>query len=220
MAMDAGTRVLHTLRHDPIVRTPARERGRPLFVSCRSFAQNRTMYLRPYRATDFDMLYALDQVCFQPCFRFSRAMMRQVVDALGAIVILACEANGDGTEMLAGFCAAERTRLRNNHCVGYVATLDVAPGRRGQGVGRMLMSKVEEEMVKAGAEFMQLHVHTGNPDAIRLYERLSYQRVGEQKDFYGTGFSAWSYAKKLRSKGSVALSCGRPQSLCAPEKAE
>ena len=154
------------------------------------------MVLRGYREEDFEAIYALDQVCFGPRFRFSRSMMRRVVRAAGAVVLLAWEERVDGVEDLAGFCAVEVTRDRER-AWGYVATLDVAPASRGRGVGRGLMRAVEEAVSEAGGTVMMLHVFAGNAAAVGLYEGLGYERVGREIGFYGRGFDAWVYRKEL-----------------------
>jgi ribosomal-protein-alanine N-acetyltransferase len=47
---------------------------------------------------------------------------------------------------------------------------------------------------------MQLHVFTGNAGAIRFYERLGYERIRTQKDFYGEpGLDAFVYGKELHA---------------------
>ena len=153
--------------------------------------QNAGMVLRAYREEDFEAVYALDRVCFRPRFRFSRAMMRRVVGAPGAVVLLAWEG-----EALVGFCAAEVER-EGEAVWGYLATLDVAPASRGRGIARELMRAVEEEVAGKGAEGMVLHVFVGNAAAVGLYEGIGYERVGREVGFYGRGFDAWVYRKAL-----------------------
>jgi ribosomal-protein-alanine N-acetyltransferase len=52
----------------------------------------------------------------------------------------------------------------------------------------------------AGVRWMQLHVFTGNAGAIRFYERLGYERISMQKDFYGeAGLDAFVYGKELHA---------------------
>ncbi len=154
------------------------------------------MYLRPYRDTDFEAVYELDRACFAPRFRFSRAMMRDVVGAHGATILVACEADG-GVESMLGFCAVQMEVAEQSLLYGYVATLDVAETARGRGVGRALMTAAEQEVGRAGAKAMWLHVYSGNAAAIALYERQGYLRVGQEAAFYGAGFSALVYRKPL-----------------------
>ncbi len=155
------------------------------------------MYLRPYQSSDLDAILALDRVCFAPRFRFSRAMMRRVVGATGAVVLLACDLGPDGAELLLGFCAVQMEEASGGRRLGYVSTLDVAPESRGRGVGQVLMRAVQDEVVLAGGECMLLHVFVENLPAVTLYEGLGYARVSRQGGFYGDGLDAWVYRKDL-----------------------
>ena len=155
------------------------------------------MYLRAYREADFEAMYALDRACFAPRFRFSRAVMRGVVGAREAVVLLACESNERGEEVMLGFCAAQVDKGDKGQRYGYVATLDVALEARGRGVGRALMLGLEEAVVRAGVTMMLLHVHVGNAGALALYEGLGYRRVDLEVGFYGEGFDGWLYQKGL-----------------------
>jgi ribosomal-protein-alanine N-acetyltransferase len=148
------------------------------------------MEFRGYRADDFEAMFALDEVCFAPEFRFSRAMMRRFAEAKKARVVIAEE---DG---LAGFCVVHLKRVEDG-CVGYVVTLDVAAPWRRQGLAGELMRRVEGQVLEAGCGAMVLHVFVGNTGAIRFYERSGYVRSGRAVGFYGDGGDAWVYRKAL-----------------------
>jgi hypothetical protein len=53
--------------------------------------------LREYRPGDWEAMYALDLVCFEPAFRFSKRAMRGFAEAPGAVTVLAW-ADGDHSE--------------------------------------------------------------------------------------------------------------------------
>ncbi|MGA2437008.1 MAG: GNAT family N-acetyltransferase [Acidobacteriaceae bacterium] len=143
--------------------------------------------LRSYRLGDWQAMYALDLVCFEPVFQFSRGAMRGFAEAPGAVTVLA-EAQGE----LAGFCVAQLEQR-----TGYVVTLDVAPAWRRRGLARRLMADVESKLHSAGATDIELHVFTGNAGAIRFYESIGYARVGEAKDFYAQSLHALLYRKEF-----------------------
>lgn len=164
--------------------------------------------LRSYRLGDWQAMHALDLICFEPVFRFSRRAMRSFAEAPGSVTVLA-EAQRELAETerelaeaqrelakseseLAGFCITqldERT--------GYVVTLDVAPAWRRRGLARRLMADIESKLHSIGAEEMELHVFTGNAEAIRFYESIGYTQAGTAKDFYARGLHALLYRKKL-----------------------
>jgi [ribosomal protein S18]-alanine N-acetyltransferase len=133
-------------------------------------------------------MYALDVICFDPPFRFSRAAMRRFASARWAKVVIA-EADGK----MVGFCIVHVER----GAVGYVVTLDVAPEWRRRGLARSLMERVEGEAREAGCASMGLHVFVGNDAAVRFYEGMGYGLVRQAKAFYGPGLDALVYAKGL-----------------------
>jgi ribosomal protein S18 acetylase RimI-like enzyme len=56
--------------------------------------------------------------------------------------------------------------------------LYIHPSAQGQGVGKLLVSRVEEEARRQGFENLWLGVYEKNYRAIEVYERLGFQRVG------------------------------------------
>ncbi|MGP8225533.1 MAG: GNAT family N-acetyltransferase [Terracidiphilus sp.] len=151
--------------------------------------------LRNYRLGDWQAMHALDLVCFEPVFRFSRGTMRSFAEAPGAITVLA-EAEGE----LAGFCVAQ---LEDR--TGYIVTLDVAPAWRWRGLARRLMAEIESRLHSAGAAGMHLHVFTENAAAIRFYESIGYAPVGVAENFYAQNLHALLYRKQLRNDVSDEL---------------
>ncbi len=154
--------------------------------------------LRPYTASDLDAIAAMDALCFEPLFRFSKGAMRRFAEAKNAIVRLAVlSARETSAERLAGFCIVHLERPEGNLVVGYIVTLDVAPSHRGQGVGHALMRALETHAAEAGAGSMRLHVSVHNAPAIRLYERLGYSPVRVEEGFYAEGGDALIYERRL-----------------------
>jgi len=145
------------------------------------------MLYRPYRPTDFAALYAIEEVCFQPPYRFGRGYMRQLVSAAQAATWIAEE---DGR--MAGFAIAEWAAG-----IAYVQTLEVMPELRGAGVGGELLRLVEESAAAGNAELIWLHVDAENDGAIRLYEKHGYRFERRQEDYYPGERAALVYAKRL-----------------------
>jgi len=145
--------------------------------------------LREYRRGDWRAMHALDLVCFEPVFQFSRGAMHRFAEAAGAIVVLA-EAGGE----LVGFCVVNMEEQ-----TGYVVTLDVAPAWRRRGLARQMMEAVEAKVRTAGGVGMALHVSTANAAAMQFYESIGYGRVGMAEGFYGRGLDALVYRKRLEA---------------------
>lgn len=133
--------------------------------------------LRAARARDLDALFALDQACFEPDIAYTRGQLRDLITRPHAVGLVA-EVDG----ALAGFAIGHRTGGR-----GHVVTLDVAGGRRRQGVGRELMRQLVERLESAGARLIRLEVDLRNAGAIRFYERLGFRETRTLRDYYGDG---------------------------------
>ena len=101
------------------------------------------------------------------------------------------------------FCALEGAEV-----VGFVASrftadtaeiLNVAvrtPWQR-RGVGRQLLMQSLTELKNGGVRQVSLEVAQDNAAACGLYEQAGLKRLGERKDFYGAGKSAWIVGKQL-----------------------
>jgi ribosomal-protein-alanine N-acetyltransferase len=137
-------------------------------------------------------MYALDLICFAPVFQFSRGAMRGFAEAPGAVTVLAEAENHGAQGELAGFCITQLDQR-----TGYVVTLDVAPAWRRRGLAQRLMAVVESKLHSAGAEKMELHVFTGNAEAIRFYQSIGYTQAGTEIDFYAQSLHALLYRKTL-----------------------
>jgi ribosomal protein S18 acetylase RimI-like enzyme len=167
---------------------------------------------RLYESQDFDALFAIEKLCFEPIFRFGRGYMRRLVQRPNAVTWIAekegrlagfaivesmsqgCKSGvpGDGS-MLQG-CKSEVT--------AYIETIEVLPAARGQGIGSEILRHIEGSACLAGAVLIWLHVEAENEGAIRLYEAHGYFCEGRQENYYPLGRPALIYVK--------CLDCGPP----------
>jgi ribosomal-protein-alanine N-acetyltransferase len=145
------------------------------------------MLYRPYRPADFDALYAIEEVCFQPPLRFGRGYMRQLVKAADSATWIA-EEHG----RMVGFAIVEWAEG-----IAYIQTLEVLPEQRGAGIGGELLRLVEGSAQAASAELIWLHVDAENGGAIRLYERCGYHYENRRENYYAGRRAALIYAKRL-----------------------
>ncbi len=152
------------------------------------------MRLREYNSTDLGTIFALDEVCFEPPFRFSARVMRQFAEARNALTVVAETEAGE----IAGFSVAHVERAGKG-LRAYVVTLDVAPHYRRHGLARQMMEQIEQQAIEAGCDSMELHVSVDNKGAIAFYESEAYERSHIVKSFYGLGRHAFVYRKVLAS---------------------
>ena len=66
----------------------------------------------------------------------------------------------------------------------YITNVAVKEKHRGQGIATALMRKLEEVMINENGDFITLEVRESNFNAISLYEKLGYKKVGTRKNFY------------------------------------
>jgi len=147
------------------------------------------MLYRLYQPADFAQLYAVEEICFQPPFRFSRALMRKLIANPSSATWIA-EENGK----LTGFAIAEWTKLPKG-TVAYIQTIEVHPDWRRRGIAAELLRRAEDTARAAGATAIWLHVDVENSAALRLYENRGYARRGREEHFYARHRPAFVYAK-------------------------
>ncbi|MGD0832370.1 MAG: N-acetyltransferase [Terracidiphilus sp.] len=165
------------------------------------------MLYRPFTLDDFDQLYAIEESCFEPPFRFDRDYMRQLVSRKNAATWIA-EENGH----LLGFAIvhwSKRSRRfaaesspspdNKNELAAYIETIEVLQQARSQGAGSQLLCRIEDAARLAGAALIWLHVEAANTAAIRLYEAQGYFCEGRRENYYPMGRAALIYVKRLNA---------------------
>ncbi len=148
------------------------------------------MHYRLYRPADFAAIYAVEELCFEPPWRFSRSYMRKIVRNPASATWIA----EDGAE-LAGLVVVQWTAEQGER-VAYIETIEVHPAWRGHGIGGALLERAEESARAAGARLIGLHVRVDNDTAIRLYESRGYTQRGREEYYYARE-PAFRYAKPL-----------------------
>ncbi|WP_158280225.1 GNAT family N-acetyltransferase [Azospirillum sp. TSH100] len=77
----------------------------------------------------------------------------------------------------------------------------VAPDQRGQGLGRRLLTVLEQAAAGHGCRGMRLEVRADNAAAIALYTAAGYRRFAEYPDYYEDGMAALRLEKTLTRHG-------------------
>ena len=150
------------------------------------------MDFRLYKPDDFDALYAIEEECFQPPFRFGRRYMHWLVNAQNSATWIA-----EGPSGMAGFGIVEWTPSIRG-LSAYIQTIEVLAASRGQGIGSELLRRIEGSARAAGATTLWLHVDATNMTAIRLYQSQEFVEVGQEKNYYASGRDALIYRKNAQ----------------------
>lgn len=149
------------------------------------------MHLRLFRSEDFDQLYAIEQLCFQPPIRFPRTYLRELLNMRDAAAWVAEEDSA-----LVGFAIVEWSSL-HDEITAYIQTIEVLAEHRGKGIGKALLRHLEDSALHAGAVQIWLHVDAENQPAVRLYEAQGYAKLGMQRHYYARNRPALVYQKHL-----------------------
>ena len=134
------------------------------------------MTIRRATLVDLDDLVALEQACFPPSQAYDR---EQYVYALGPAKAVNVVLEEAGT--IVGYVGAFHHRAQR---AGHVITLNVHPKERRRGHGARLMAACEQALAALGMARVVLEVNVDNAPAVRLYESMGYERVGEIADYY------------------------------------
>jgi ribosomal protein S18 acetylase RimI-like enzyme len=136
-------------------------------------------------------LYAIEEACFDPAVRFSRALMRSLAYDPDCRTWL-----GIVDDVRVGFAIVG---LRGEQASGsaYIWTIEVLPAFRLMGVARELLMRVEESAREAGCAAIELHVSERNAAGLALYEAAEYVRTGVDAEYYGRREDAFRYRKAL-----------------------
>ena len=100
---------------------------------------------------------------------------------------LKSELNNNFARFFVAFSGEEIVGYIGSHNVlgeVYITNVAVFPEFRRNGFGKALVEFLVNEMKSENAEFVTLEVRKSNINAISLYEKCGFQKVGERKKFY------------------------------------
>lgn len=155
------------------------------------------MHYRLYRADDFAALYAIEEACFNPPFRFGRVTMRELIESSTSATWIAEDEKG-----MAGFGIVEWI-LEPGHASAYIPTIEVSPPHRRRGIGLELLRHLEASASAAGATLIWLHVDAENEPAIQLYRAQGYKQKGRHEHYYAHYRAAEIYMKQLNAPAGL-----------------
>lgn len=172
--------------------------------------------IRQFKTADFDTLWRIDQVCFDPQMAYSRPEMAFYMRRPGALTLVAeartapnpkatnpPPADGDSIPgqlpRILGFIVAETRRQS-----GHIITIDVVAEARRLGVGSALLLAAEDQLRQGGALTVALETAVNNDPAIRFYKQKGYFVEKTIRAYYSNQLDALVMTKEL------ATSVGKP----------
>lgn len=146
--------------------------------------------IRRADAADLDALVALETASFD-ADRLSRTSYRRLLRRGSAVILVYEEAHEDGRRL----CGSAVVLFRRGLAAARLYSIAVAHECRGRGIGQALVEAALEATVARDCLILRLEVREDNEDAIRLYERLGFQRTGHIKAYYSDGVAALRYER-------------------------
>jgi len=138
---------------------------------------------RPACAEDADAMFALmprlaafeipDSRTPEHLWMHDAAMLRRWLDGDADDVLVHVAEDGSG-EILGIAMASLRPELLSTEPSAHLEAIAVAEGTEGQGIGKRLLTAVEDDVRSRGALTMTLHVFATNERARGFYEHAGY----------------------------------------------
>jgi [ribosomal protein S18]-alanine N-acetyltransferase len=154
--------------------------------------------IRPFQKADFDTLWQMDQICFDPQLAYSRLELAFYMRRPGSFTLVAesdkteGDKNGGSQRQILGFIVAEARRK-----TGHIITIDVVPEARRTGVGSALLQAAENQLLLAGALTVALETAVNNGAAIRFYKQKGYFVEKTVPGYYSNQLDALVMRKEL-----------------------
>jgi len=161
--------------------------------------------IRQFEKRDFELLWQIDQVCFDPHLAYSRPELAYYMRRPSAFTLVAeSEASGTVKEpmkyqhsparpsRILGFIVAE-----NRKQAGHIITIDVIEEARRLGVGSALLGAAERQLQDSGAVAVELETAVNNDAAIRFYKQRGYFVEGTVRGYYSNQLDALVMRKAL-----------------------
>jgi ribosomal-protein-alanine N-acetyltransferase len=151
--------------------------------------------LRTYAPGDFESLYEIDQLCYEPEIAYSRRELRNYMRLPGGTCVVA-EADGE----VAGFCLATHEKG-----VGYIITMDVLRNYRRHGMGTALLEDIERKLLDVGTRAIWLETATDNEAAIAFWQKHGFSKMRIRRGYYPNGRDAYTMTKTIAPQVETCL---------------
>lgn len=125
-----------------------------------------------------DRLYEIEKECFKK-EAFSQQQIAKLLRDYNSINLVALE----DTRVIGFVIGAIYFQRNASH--GHVLTIDVSPPYRRRGIGSELLHEIETIFLERNVKTCHLEVREDNVEALSLYERAGYKKIGKLKNYYG-----------------------------------
>lgn len=147
------------------------------------------MQLRPFRSSDLQTLYEIDQACFPPGVSYSRDELARFIHRRNSTTWVA-----EADDAIVGFLVAARQPQR----MGHIITIEVVKSWRRRGVGAALLDAAEDWARRQGLRGVYLETAEDNLDAQQFYQAQGFEKIEKLDRYYSNHGAAWLMVKWLK----------------------
>ncbi|NWF87798.1 ribosomal protein S18-alanine N-acetyltransferase [Candidatus Bathyarchaeota archaeon] len=148
---------------------------------------NTTLTIEDASIRQLDRLYEIETECFKK-ETFTKHQIAHLLTDYNSVSLIA-KLNSEIIGFIIGMIYPEKNAL-----AGHILTVDVLPAHRRKGIAKELLIEIERIFKEKGVKSSHLEVREDNVAAIRLYQKLGYQKVAKLKGYYGNAHGI--YLKK------------------------
>ena len=146
---------------------------------------------------DFDELWRIDQLCFEPGIAYTRRELEWYMNLRGAFTLVGeTQETPRSKWKISGFVVGQQPRRG----LGHIVTIDVLPAARRTGLGTRLMHDVETRLTNDGCKTVCLETAVDNLPAIKFYKRLGYSVLKTIPRYYLDKIDALMMSKEVASR--------------------
>lgn len=136
--------------------------------------------IRPFEKSELPSILRIEEQCFDRD-AWSREIFLEYADSVPRLFLVAKVG-----ARIAGYSIASLTRGGAE-----IASMAVLPKYRREGVATALLKTTIQKVRRAGARAVWLMVRRQNEQAIRLYRKLGFVRVGTVPNYYEADSPGW-----------------------------
>ncbi|MGE3611386.1 MAG: peptidase C39 family protein [Bacteriovoracaceae bacterium] len=146
--------------------------------------------IRKARVSDIGQLIEVENACFNYDQLGRRNFHWMIKNAHSIFLVLDYESKIVGYGLVLINSGTSLARLYSICCLKEF---------QGHGLATKLIDELEERASKdEDCAYMRLEVKENNKNAIKLYQKLGYQKFSEKEDYYDDGKAAYCFEKRIR----------------------
>ncbi|MEM7186230.1 MAG: N-acetyltransferase [Bacteroidota bacterium] len=140
---------------------------------------NSTLTIKKVSKKDLPSIFRLEEEAFAP-MHYPLFVLRQLFDIAPDLFLVAV----DALDQIKGYCFGT---IDQDHQTGWIFALAVVKEEQRKKIGAQLTSRLLDVFSSKKINNIQLTTTPDNEAAIQLYEKLGFEKVDEEADYYFDG---------------------------------